>query len=217
MALGDAFLRTGSYAEAVTEYKRFLFFNPSDSRVAEVYSRIACCLLAAGRPGEAAAALRQAVASSVEAAERELELVRGLLGSGGDAEAELELLRLQAFSESDSPNRSLALCLAVLRVYQGCWAEAEEVLLSVFPEVGEGEPRQSAALRELHELLAEARRAKIRSPQAARMLSAVVPGTGQAYAGDPLDGRRPAAKGPVFGVSTRLICHRIIWYGGRKK
>jgi tetratricopeptide (TPR) repeat protein len=174
LVLGEAFQRSGAFSEAVTEYKRFLFFNPEDARAGEVRSRLGFCLLAEGRHGEGLAALRQAAAGEEpERLERRLDLVRALLEAGKDTEAELELLRLRAFF--GDREGGLFLYLAVLRIDQGRWAEAEEALAQAFPD---------AELQPLRELLAEARRSRPKSPRAARLLSAFLPGAGQAYTGE---------------------------------
>ena len=176
LTLAESFLASGAPAQAVTEYKRFLFFHPQDSRAAEVRSRLGLCLLAEGRHQEGMAVLRQAAAVQ-PGLELRLEVVRALLRAGRLAEAEQELLGLQAFS--GGPERDIWLHLALLRIEQGRWAEAEEALLRAFPE---------GDLRPLRELLAEAGRQKRKSPRTARLLSALLPGAGQAYAGDPADG-----------------------------
>jgi hypothetical protein len=120
------------------------------------------------------AVLRQAAAMQ-PGLELRVEVVRSLLQAGRLAEAEQELLGLQAFSgEID-----LSLHLALLRIEQSRWAEAEEALRLAFPQ---------GDLRPLGELLAEAGRQKRKSPRTARLLSALLPGAGQAYAGDPADG-----------------------------
>ena len=203
-ALGDAFQRSGAFAEAVTEYKRFLFFDPESARAGETHSRIASCLLAEGRLGEAVAALRLAAAAAGQEAERferHLELVGALLGAGKDAEAELELLAMQAFSGDQG--RDLPLLLALLRIYQGRWTEAEEALRQAFPENG-------AQLRNLRELLADARKLKLKSPQTARLLSAVLPGAGQAYAGDATDALNALAVNG--GIVTLAVASAVNGY-----
>jgi tetratricopeptide (TPR) repeat protein len=174
LALAESFLASGAPAQAVTEYKRFLFFHPQDSRAAEVRSRLGLCLLAEGHYQEGMAALRQAAAMQ-PGLELRLEVVRALLQAGRLAEAEQELLGLQAFSGGID----ISLHLVLLRIEQGRWAEAEEALLRAFPE---------GDLRPLRELLAEAGRQKKKSPRTACLLSALLPGAGQAYAGDPADG-----------------------------
>lgn len=204
IALGDAFQRSGAFAEAVTEYKRFLFFNPESARAGEAHSRIASCLLAEGRLGEAVGALRLAAAAAgqkTERVERQLELVGALLGAGKDAEAELELLRLQAFSGDQG--RDLPLHLALLRIYQGRWEEAEGALRQAFPE-------NAAQLQRLRELLADARKLKLKSPQTARLLSAVLPGAGQAYAGDAPDALNALAVNG--GIATLVVASAVNGY-----
>jgi Tfp pilus assembly protein PilF len=175
LVLAESFLASGAPVQAVTEYKRFLFFHPQDSREAEVRSRLGMCLLAEGRFQEGMAVLRQAAAMQ-PGLERRLEVVRTLLQARRLAEAEQELLGLQAFA--GGPERDISLYLGLLRIEQGRWAEAEEALLRAFPE---------GDLQPLRELLAEAGRQKRKSPRTARRLSALLPGAGQAYAGDPAD------------------------------
>jgi hypothetical protein len=89
----------------------------------------------------------------------------------------LELLRLQAFPEEGAD--SIALHLGLLRIEQGRWSEAEDALRQAFP---------GADFRALSDLLAEAGNRKGKSPRTARLLSALLPGAGQAYAGDVADG-----------------------------
>jgi tetratricopeptide (TPR) repeat protein len=174
LTLAESFLASGAPAQAATEYKRFLFFHPQDRRAAEARSRLGTCLLAEGRYQEGMAALRQAAAMQ-PGLELRLEVVRALLRAGRLAEAEQELLSLQAFSgEID-----IWLYLGLLRIEQGRWAEAGEALRRALPE---------ADLQTLRELLAEAGKQRRKSPRTARLLSALLPGAGQAYAGDPADG-----------------------------
>jgi tetratricopeptide (TPR) repeat protein len=132
LTLAESFLASGAPAQAVTEYKRFLFFHPQDSRAAEVRSRLGLCLLAEGRYQAGMAVLRQAAATQ-PGLELRLEVVRALLQAGRLAEAEQELLGLQAFS--GGPERDIWLHLALLRIEQGRWAEAEEALLRASPRV----------------------------------------------------------------------------------
>jgi tetratricopeptide (TPR) repeat protein len=176
LALAESFRRSGAFEQAVTEYKRFLFFHPEDSRAAEARSGLGFCLLAEGRTGEGLAALRLAAAGQ-PGLDCRLDLVRALLETGRQTEAELELLQLQAFAEG-APGE-IALYLGVLRIEQGRWEEAGEALRQALPE---------ADLQLLDGLLAEAGKRKRKSPRAARLLSALLPGAGQAYAGDVPDG-----------------------------
>jgi len=195
LTLAASFLASGAPAQAATEYKRFLFFHPQDPRAAEARSRLGFCLLAEGRFQEGLAVLRQAAAMQ-PGLESRLDVVRALLQTGRLAEAEQELLGLQAFSGGID----LSLHLARLRIEQGRWDEAGEALLRAYPE---------GDLRSLRELLAEAGRQKRKSPRTARLLSALLPGMGQAYAGDPADGLNAlAVNGGIAALAAAAAVNR---------
>jgi len=188
LELGDSYSRSGAYDPAITEYKRVLFFDKDNRLASTVHSRIASCYQSQRRWNEAFSHLRRSIqtASSLrEVEDREFELITALLASGRDSEAELRLLRLRDFSEIDSKRVSLYLC--VTYVYRGRWQDAAAELERAFPEEEIVEPWRRVELERLKHLLAEARSSRRKSPNAALLLSTIVPGTGQLYAGDPWD------------------------------
>jgi tetratricopeptide (TPR) repeat protein len=179
LMLGDRFFDSGAYESAITEYKRVLFFDSEGRYTSSVHGKIAACYQAQKRWPEALLHLRQSIqtASSLQQIEdREFALIATLLASGKDSEAELHLLRLREFSEIDSRRVSLYLCATY--VYRGQWKPARQELERAFP--GRSSDR-------LNTLLAEAEQARKKSPRAAVLLSTVVPGSGQLYAGDGWD------------------------------
>jgi tetratricopeptide (TPR) repeat protein len=188
LALGDRYARSGAFDPAITEYKRVLFFDEDNRLASTVHSRIASCYRSQHRWNEAFFHLRRSiqVASSLkEIEDREFELITVLLASGRDSEAELRLLRLRDFPEIDRKRVSLHLC--VTYVYRGRWEDAAAELDQAFPDAEIVEPWRRAELERLKRLLAEALSSRRKSPSTALLLSTIVPGTGQLYAGDPWD------------------------------
>ena len=188
LALGDRYARSGAYDPAITEYKRVLFFDEDNRLASTVHSRIASCYKYQRLWNEAFFHLRrsiQAASSLREIEDREFELITALLAGGRDSEAELRLLRLRDFTEMDSKRVSLYLC--VTYVYHSRWKDAAAELDRAFPDEEIAEPWMRAELEHLKRLLTEAQSSRRKSPGTALLLSTVVPGTGQLYAGDPWD------------------------------
>lgn len=188
LALGDRYARSGAYDPAITEYKRVLFFDEDTRLASTVHSRIASCYRLQHRWNEAFFHLRrsiQAASSLREIEDREFELITALLASGRDSEAELRLLRLRDFTEIDKKRVSLYLC--VTYVYRGHWQHAAAELDRAFPDEESVEPWRRVELERLKRLLAEVQNSRRKSPNTALLLSTIVPGAGQFYAGDPWD------------------------------
>ena len=188
LALGDRYARSGAYDPAITEYKRVLFFDEDNRLASTAHSRIASCYRSQRLWNEAFFHLRrsiQAASSLGEIEDREFELITALLAGGRDSEAELRLLRLRDFTEIDSKRVSLYLC--VTYVYRSLWKDAAAELDRAFPDEKIAEPWRRAELEHLKCLLSEAQSSRRKSPGTALLLSTIVPGTGQIYAGDPRD------------------------------
>jgi hypothetical protein len=121
----------------------------------------------------------------MEIEDREFEMITTLLAGGKDSEAELWLLRLRNYSEIDQKRVSLYLCTTY--VYRGHWQQAAEEVDRAFPNEQIVEPWRRAELERLKRLLEEAQSSRRKSPHTALLLSTIVPGTGQLYAGNPWD------------------------------
>jgi len=189
LQLGDLYAREGAFDQAITEYKRVLFFNQDEEMHSSVHARIASCYRAQRRWPEAIFHHRRAIqtASSLqEIEEREFDLITALLASGRENQAELHLLRLREYSLLDAGRVSLYLC--VTYTYRGQWEKAVRELREAFPAEEMTDLRMRERIEKLELLFSEARDAPRKSPGGAVWLSTAVPGAGQLYAGDPWDG-----------------------------
>ena len=104
--------RNGSYDAAITEYKRFLYFHPSDGRIGEAYYNIGLAYRAQGLWTEAGTALRTATHLATDnkaKSEYQLELAVTLLAAQDYDLARLELVKVtmrRTFPRSVVPTRT---------------------------------------------------------------------------------------------------------------
>jgi len=212
LSLGDRLAQEGALDQAVTEYKRVLYFNQDEQIAGSVHARIAACYRAQQLWPEAIFHLRRSIqnASSLrEIEDREFDLVTALLASGRDNEAELHLLRLREFSVLDE--RRLSLYLTVTYTYRGQWQKAATELRTAFPAGEITDIRMREKIEQLERLYTEAREEPRKSPEGAVWLSTALPGAGQLYAGDPWDALNALV---VNAGLITLICAAVKqeWY-----
>jgi hypothetical protein len=204
LSLGDRLAEEGAFDQAITEYKRILYFNQDEQIIGSVHARIAACYRAQQLWPEAIFHLRRSIqnASSLkEIGDREFDLVAALLASGRDNEAELHLLQLREFAVLDE--RRLSLYLTVTYIYRGKWKKGAVELRRAFPAGEKTDVLMRQKIEHLERLFAEAGETPRKSSKGAVWLSTALPGAGQLYAGDPWDALN------AFAVNAGLIT--VIW------
>jgi tetratricopeptide (TPR) repeat protein len=212
LSLGDRLAQQGALDQAITEYKRVLYFAQDEQIVGLVHARIAACYRSQQLWPEAIFHLRRSIqnASSLkEIEEREFDLVTALLASGRDSEAELHLLRLREFAVLDE--RRLSLYLTVTYTYRGLWEKAAAELRKAFPAGEIADIGVRKKVEQLERLFTEARDTPRKSPDCAVWLSTALPGAGQLYAGHPWDALNAVV---VNAGLITLICGAVKqeWY-----
>jgi len=200
LRMGDLYAGKGAFDQAITEYKRVLFFNQDEGIASSVHSKIASCYQAQRQWTETIFHLRRSIQTATSLAEiedREFDLIAALLAVGRDSEAELHLLRLREYSQLDTRRVSLYLC--VTQTYRGHWEKAAEELRGAFSAGDIEDVQLKEQVEKLELLFAEAQHTRRRSPGGAAWLSTAVPGAGQLYAGDPWDALN------AFAVNAGLV------------
>ncbi len=190
LALGDHFSKLENYDAAITEYKRFLFFHPDDTRAAEVYFKIGLTYRAQGLWEEAILAMRNAVLHTLSGKEKskyQLELAVTLIASQNYDLARFELIRVTIRTPSGPLYQRALFLQAVALIYQFRWEEAHEAL------------RNWTTDEMLEKLLAQAVNLPQKSTRVAKVLSAIVPGAGQIYAGNWRGGLNALVLNGIFG------------------
>lgn len=184
LALADWLLEQKSYHEAITEYKRFIFFNPEGESAAYAFYRMGLAYRSDHKWKEAVDALRASILATEDpkiADERRIILATTLIASGNYSLARLELLKV-----SEAPLRPKSLYFyGIACLYMSDWDEAREAFGEFYSRYADGPATDRT--EEIERVLASVE-SSYRSPGLARFLSAIIPGLGQVYAGDWRDG-----------------------------
>ena len=182
LATADDFFAAGYYDEAVTEYKRFLFFNPRSESLSPVYYRLGRACFEAGAVQAAVEAVHRAALHAPDdssRAEYETKAAVFAISAGNYSLAEVILLRLCMEETSQRIRTRAAFFRAVACLYAYKWRTAREALAEYFTF----QPDDDLETR-IDSLLDRAERMKLKSPAAAMWISTFLPGVGQMYCGD---------------------------------
>jgi len=197
LVLGDGLVESGDCDAAITEYKRFLCFHSEDDSASEVYLRIGRAYFALDDSRNAIDSLQRSVEAAVDDATRDERRISAgvlLLAMGDYSAAESGLLRVRTFSSDQQLQRKAVFFLAVCYVYRFEWDDARKELDCYFGG------KSSPTIDRLRSLLSTAGRPRCKSERVARTLSTVIPGAGQAYAGDYRGALNALCVNAVFGI-----------------
>ena len=210
LSLGLHFYELGNYDAAITEYKRFLFFDPDAPRAGVTYRNIGRAHREQGHWQEAIAAMRTAVqhaSDREENSEFQLELAVLLIANQNYDLGRLELIKMTMRNPCAPLCRRALFLQAVANVYQFRWEEAREMLSNYTRD------------EKLDTLLENAANVPQKSPRFAKVLSAIVPGAGQIYAGKWRHGLNALVLNGVLGYLTvdavldRHYLDAVLWGG----
>ena len=210
LSLGKHLFAHGNYDAAITEYKRYLFFHPDDARIGEVYHNIGLAYRRQGLWTEAITALRTATQSAIDDAsksEYQLTLAVTLIATQDYDLAQLELIKVTLRSPSALLYRRALFLRAVAYIYQFRWDEALEVLKNWSPD------------ERLGLLFDEAVGVPQKSVRVAKILSTILPGAGQVYAGNWQGGINALLLNSALGFLTidaaldRHYSDALLWGG----
>lgn len=172
----------GLYSAAITEYRRFIFFNPADPGVSDAHAAIsdAYCLL--DDFDRAIEALRTAVETSGNDSaryERRLDLAVRMIAAGRYSQAEMTLRQFEMSGAPPRLKNKAVFLEGVCSVYAFKWQSARRAFQEYFAAVPA--PLTASAV---DSLVAAADYQRLKSADTARWLSTYIPGAGQVYAGD---------------------------------
>jgi hypothetical protein len=199
LVLAERLLEDGDFPSAAVEFQRVLVAELEDSVAFRVWTGLALSQVSAGSPEQAGLALRVAedrAPTSLSREETRILIGTMELAAGNTAQATLQFLEMEETAK-DPGIRSRARFLAGLgavRLHR--WAQARELFTRFFSETP---PADSAQFHRLDSLLAHAAKHRERSPVIAKRLSTLLPGSGQFYAGDWLNGLNAMALNGVAG------------------
>lgn len=193
LSLGSHLAAQGNYDAAITEYKRFLFFHPDDSRIGEVYYNIGLAYKAQGLWTEAVTALRTATYLAIDSETKsayQLALAVTLIATKNYDLAQLELIKVVLRKPSVPLFRRALFLQGVAYIYQFRWEAARSVLQDYTPD------------ERLDALFEDALNIPQKSVKVAKVLSTLFPGAGHIYAGDWRDGLNAFLLNGALGFLT---------------
>lgn len=179
--LAHELYRRGRWDEAITEYKRFLFFHSDSSEKALALYRIGLCYRQLGEDEKALNFFRKALSTAGKQLREEVLLSTAALLMEQNRLYNAEMLLKSVFYSTENKNTKfksgvmLGLCYAM----QYRWYHAKHIFAQIL---------RKEKHKKLFQILEEAAKVKLKSPEKARRLSALLPGMGQIYAGFPWQG-----------------------------
>ena len=188
LKLADRMLNEEHYDEAITECKRFIFFNPEDEQISHALYRMGLAYRAGHNLQDAIDTFRGSIRTAKDASianERRIILATTLIASGNYSLARIELLRVLESSKDPLLHRKSLYFDGIASLYMYDWGAAEKAFDDFYSESSDG--RMAKRAEEINSILFEARRSH-RSAGLATFLSTMFPGLGQAYADHWRDG-----------------------------
>jgi len=185
LELADYLFEQCSYEAAIIEYKRFIFFNPEDERAAAAYYHIALAHRARRRWPESIEAFKAAIqrdSDPVSKEEKRLGLAIALIAAKQYNAALHELEEMIRIGADPALRRRVSYLQGVAHLYQFNWEEARRVFGRFYSASEDPDEREEG--EQIDSLLREAELLPNKSERQANMLSAFLPGAGQAYAGE---------------------------------
>jgi tetratricopeptide (TPR) repeat protein len=222
--------KQADYYRAITEAKRFLYLHPDDPRQADAHMLIARSYYEAGQYENARESYLRVIAQSDRldlAAEAVMELGRTMERLDPQKEAPDYYRSMIAepnlpFENAEQLKNAARYRLGWLHLDSGHWRDAEKT----FTAIGLDDPLKNSA-DQLARLALEGESLPSKSPQAAGLMSALLPGAGQLYVGRYTDaaiafclnaaflwGTVEAYQSESWAVFGLLGLFETAWYGG---
>jgi tetratricopeptide (TPR) repeat protein len=178
LRFADKFFDNGNYDYAITEYKRYLFFNPDSKLCGDVHYKIGLAFRHQNKWSKAISEMRKSVSfvsnDSIKD-ERRISIAIINIAKSNYSSAEFELIRIVHFSKYPILKRKAHFFLGVCYLYTSEWEKARkefnDFYLSNFPD-------------KIDSLFNTASTLEYKSPVLAKWLSTFIPGSGQIYGGD---------------------------------
>ena len=193
ITLAEHYVKLDNFDAAITEYKRFLFFHPNDNQVPDIYHRIGILYRNHGLLSQAIDSIRQSVIRCSDREQKskyQIDLAVTLIANKNYDLARLELIKVLIRNPSEVLYNRALLLQGVTYIYQYRWEEAQESFKTYTQD------------ENLDKLFIETDHLSYKSKLVAKILSGILPGSGQIYAGDWKSGLNALALNSAFGYVT---------------
>jgi|GEM_PF-5479169 len=183
---GDAYYHDGNYNQAITEYLRYEYFSPGDSaKDATIFGKTARCyvLLGEEEPAKTYFSKAMSVAPTEEIyARNAIDFISMNIANRHFDLAQQQILNLRMTLQDSTLRRKVQLYEGINELYRYKWDAAHQAFLAYFSD-----PAQDNLV---DSLFSSSAAMHLKNPDLAWKLSLVLPGLGQLYGGDYINGVR---------------------------
>lgn len=179
ITLADYLFSSGDFEESITEYKRYIFFNPSSEIASYVYYKIGLAYRNKMEWEESWNALLNSIKATYEDSvknETEIQLGVNAIASRDYSLAEVLFREIESTTRYPNIRQKSAFFLGVTYIYQFKWKKASEIFNFYF--------KDDVDFRSVDSLLQVGMKLNYKSSVLAQLLSTLLPGAGQLYVGD---------------------------------
>jgi len=213
--IADRYVREGNLDAAITEYYRHAYLHPDDESLSSVYTKLGIACRDAGLLQPALRAFSTAIEKSrspIDRARVRIELALTHLVFDQPLQSQLVMMRLLASPPGDSLLMMRAHAIAgVACLLSHQWNEAPGYLR----QWAGGRPEAVAQTEQLIAIISDTSSIPHRSPTVAIIMSAIIPGLGQIYCGEYLDGLNSMALNGamIFNMYSQIEQSRWVALG----
>jgi len=202
LEVAEKFFNSENYYDAITEYRRYIFFNSEkkDNSISYAHYKIGLAYRNQGKWDESLNAIRRSIhTANTEYIrdERKIDLAIVLIASGNYSAAEFYLIKIEIFSNIPELKQKAAFFRGVSAIYSFKWEQARNAFQIYFNN--HPERKYAEVGKKLDSLLNKAQNLIYKSPKLAKILSTILPGSGQIYSGDWCNGINALAINTVTG------------------
>jgi len=184
LTTAEKYFNVGIYDLAITEYMRFIFFNPENDSISDIYYRIHLSYRNQDKYSEAIKALDESIKfASNDSISDERIISKSVIyiADGEYSSAEFELLKIVNFSKYSTVRKKAYFFLGICDLYTYKWKESKLAFKQYYYD-------NQLVQKQIDSLFYTFGKKKYRSPIFAKWLSTFVPGAGQIYGGELKDG-----------------------------
>jgi len=179
LTMADSLMCSGFYDNAITEYRRYLFFNPYNELTDDTYSKIGYCYAHLEKWDKAVEAMDKSILFAETDSllnQRKIDRAVILLTLGDNEVAQLNLKQVAHFSSYENIRKRSGMLLFLSKIFAHDWEAALNVYRSLIRD-------QFIESDSLESTLIKASKVNYKSPKIAMLLSTLIPGGGQIYSG----------------------------------
>lgn len=185
----EKFYKLKNYNAAITEYKRFIFFNPQYNRKSKIYYKIGICYMKSGDWDKAIKFFNMTTENSTD--EKWIEKVKlkkvvVYLAKKDFNIAEFQLLKIISFAKYPETIDNAYFFLGLLYTFTFRWEKAKEAFITFLKRKRSSETQN--IVDEVKAIFEESKNLNYKTPELSKWLSVFIPGSGQIYSGNFLNG-----------------------------